>query len=65
MLEVATAIKPFDGEPDENHYLQYILEQNNVPYYEPSVMGDDTRSEMGSVVDYANMERELNEMIIL
>ena len=57
------------GELTSDHYLGYfkdVLENHQnreTPFYEPSVMGDDTQSEMGSTVDYARMEEELLEMI--
>ena len=57
------------GELTPDNYLDYfkdVLENRtskDTPFYEPSVMGDDTQSEMGSTVDYARMEEELLEMI--
>ena len=72
MLEEATSVKSIEkielGELTADHYLGYfkdVLEtrSNDTPFYEPSVMGDDTQSEMGSVVDYTRMEEELLEMI--
>jgi hypothetical protein len=53
-------------EPNNENYLQDMLDNldsSEFPFYEPSVMGDDTQSEMGSVIDYVNMENELLDMI--
>lgn len=53
-------------EPNNENYLQDVLdnfEYEETPFYEPSVMGDDAQSEMGSVIDYVNMENELLAMI--
>lgn len=61
-------------EPTNENYLQDMLidlelgesrssSAESYPFYEPSVMGDDAQSEMGSMIDYVNMERELLEMI--
>jgi len=71
MLEEATRAKSLEkielGELTADHYLRYfdnVLEtRSDTPFYEPSVMGDDTQSEMGSTVDYTRMEEELLEMI--
>lgn len=56
-------------EPNNEDYLHDMLvdleldESDEFPFYEHSTMGDDTQSEMGSIIDYVNMERELLEMI--
>ena len=72
MLEEATSAKSLEktelGELTADHYLTYfkdVLENRSLdaPFYEPSVMGDDAQSEVGSMVDYARMEEDLLEMI--
>jgi hypothetical protein len=73
MLEEATSSKSLEktelGELTAEHYLTYVEDvlktrpRRDTPFYEPSVAGDDTQSEMGSTVDYARMEEELLEMI--
>jgi hypothetical protein len=59
MLEEITA----KSYPPKENFSKWEDWESNVPFYEPSVAGDDTQSEMGSTVDYLTMERELLEMI--
>jgi len=70
MLEEATSKKTELGEhAEEEEYLTYFKDvfqtrsRRDTPFYEPSVAGDDTQSEMGSTVDYARMEEELLAMM--
>ena len=73
MLEEATSAKSLEktelGELTTEHYLTYVNDvlnarpRRDTPFYEPSVAGDDTQSEMGSTIDYARMEEELLEMM--